>query len=421
MRMRLAGLLPPMVCLDSWRLPIRRRVGLQATADAARGARAGSTVGALLACLLLGGGAAAQERGALFERVCAELAENFWDDRFRRQQLPELAAKYRDAAHAAQDRDGERAVIHAFLGEVPASHLALYSASTYEVLDGDLRGKGSPGLGCTLTAVGASFFVDNVLHGGPAAQAGLRRGDRVVSIDGEPTGASPRLDWRSDDAFLPDPPTHLLLVEDGEQVAIGFEREPGQRRTVELRARVRSAFAASRSSLCVFEQHGHRFGYLHLWMVFHARAARLLAEACERCTDCDGILLDLRGRGGSALEVLAIVRELERAAAQGQRFVCLVDSRTRSAKEVLAFEIQKRGLGTLVGERTAGAVLPATFTPVGDDSVLMYPATRLGTYSQAIEGKGVHPDVLVQDRLPFAAGDDPILAAGREVLEDLLE
>jgi C-terminal processing protease CtpA/Prc len=160
--------------------------------------------------------------------------------------------------------------------------------------------------------------------------------------------------------------------------------------------------------------------YVHLWFVFHGRSAALLRAALED-HPCDGLLLDLRGRGGSALESLLVLDAVRRACDEGVRVVALVDSRTRSAKEVIALELQRRGLATLVGERTAGAVLPATFAPVGQGAVLMYPATRLGRYSQEIEGVGVAPDVPCADPLPYAPGADPILEAGRAALARILE
>jgi carboxyl-terminal processing protease len=98
--------------------------------------------------------------------------------------------------------------------------------------------------------------------------------------------------------------------------------------------------------------------------------------------------------------------------------VALIDNQTRSAKEMLAYEVKTRKLGVLVGQTTAGALLPATFAKVGSDSVLMYPAFSLGRHSEAIEGKGVEPDIEVESPLPFSAGADPIRDAGmRKALE----
>jgi carboxyl-terminal processing protease len=99
--------------------------------------------------------------------------------------------------------------------------------------------------------------------------------------------------------------------------------------------------------------------------------------------------------------------------------VALVDGGTRSAKEVIADRLLEMTAAVVVGEQTAGAVIPATFEEVGGGAVLMFPSTRLGAYTEKLEGVGVSPDVEVRDRLPFSAGADPILEEGTRVLREL--
>ena len=74
--------------------------------------------------------------------------------------------------------------------------------------------------------------------------------------------------------------------------------------------------------------------------------------------------------------------------------------------------LQRAGSAILVGERTPGAVIPATFRDVGDGMVLMYPAFTMGRHTRAIEGVGVTPDLEAPYRLAHAAGRDDILRAG---------
>jgi hypothetical protein len=75
---------------------------------------------------------------------------------------------------------------------------------------------------------------------------------------------------------------------------------------------------------------------------------------------------------------------------------------------VLAYEFKQRGI-RIVGEASAGAVIPATFADVGYDSVLMFPSSRLPKYSDLLELKPTPPDVMVERAGMFAAGQDPIL------------
>ena len=346
----------------------------------------------------------------LLDAVGKVLTADYCDASFRVQQLPRLLAQFRPQALAATSRDAERAVVHAMLAQVPASHLALYSKATSERLEAEIQGQPLPGLGCVLTCSDGRYFLDSVYDGGPAARAGLRRGDLVLAIDGVEPASSKRLDWRSDDAALPDLPVHDLLAELGERITLRIGGE-GASREVELQAEPVSGLAATRAGTRIVGDGEVAALYLHLWFVYHGKAARVLHDAMAAYPDTRALLLDLRGRGGSALECAPLLGELKAIRDRGVVIVALVDDRTRSAKEVVAYELRRHRLATLVGQRTAGAMLPATLVPVGADSVLMYPALRTGTYTRAIEGKGVAPHREVADPFPGTPGKDPVLEA----------
>ncbi|MGE3175288.1 MAG: S41 family peptidase [Planctomycetota bacterium] len=360
--------------------------------------------------------------GALFDAVAAVLGERLVGDRLAQGRLDELVAALRPAARAAAGPVEERGVVQALLEQVPVSHLALLSSATHRRFEHELRGRRSPMLGCHLLRLGGRFFLDSVYDGGPAARAGLRRGDEVLAIDGVPPGRSPVLDWRSDDASLPDPALHDLRVGGGRLVTLRVaDPVAGDVRDVEVRAARWSGLAASVDSVRALEVDGHRVLYVHLWFVFHGRSASLLRAALDEHPDCEALLLDLRGRGGSALECPRVVREVELAARRGVPTVALIDARTRSAKEVIASELQQRGIALLVGERTAGAVLPASFVELGSDAVLMLPEEELAAHSRALEGRGVTPEVQVSDPLPPAPGVDHILDKGQEIAAEILQ
>jgi len=124
------------------------------------------------------------------------------------------------------------------------------------------------------------------------------------------------------------------------------------------------------------------------------------------------MVIDLRGRGGSASEVTRIIDVVDKYRKRtGKPVVALADRQSRSGKDLLVYEFKQRGI-RIVGEASAGAVIPATFADVGFDSVLMFPSFRLPKYSDLLELKPIPPDVLVERAGVFAAGQDPILDAG---------
>lgn len=373
-------------------------------------------------CLFLAGPARTgettpHEAGKMFDRVVSVLEENYYDSEYAAEILPDLAAIFRPAANRAPGLTAEREVVHALLENIPSSHLALYSRATYRNLMNEMDNIRTPTFGCSLVDLEGRFFVGTVLEGGPADEAGLLRWDRVVAIDGVPVAGSRRLDWRSDDAWLDDPPVHLLLCENGDTATFTVESRPGEWREVAIRARVYSTIDAARASLRIFRLEGKRYGYVHFWFVHTQGPAEMLHELCRGgFADCDGLILDLRGRGGSSVTAFRMILAL-RESWHPRPMAALVDGGTRSAKEVIAHNIRKNKLGVIVGETTAGAVIPATFEEVGDRSVLMFPGSTLGRYTRLLEGNGVAPDFAAVDSGPYSAGRDPILEEALRILE----
>lgn len=366
---------------------------------------------------------AVEVKPSLFDNVVHVLRKSFYDEDFRRHQLPDLVRHYRPKALAARSLQEQREVTHELLSRIPATHLALISDDAYEYFSDALHNQPAAMFGFELLEHAGDQFAYNVLEGGPADAAGLRRWDRVLSIDGVRAGDSARLDWRTDDAFHPDPPIRSVLGKRGEQIHLVIERAPGDQRPIDVESATYSAFEAAKASARVFTLDGQRIGYLHLWMVPHGDADDLLRNVLEGpCAECAGFVLDLRGRGGSASMVRRLLRVIDgRDSKWSKPIVALIDNHTRSAKEILAYEIRERGLGVLVGEHTAGAVIPATFVDVGHQTYLMLPVATLREYTKLLELKGVAPDIQVEDSGPYSGGRDPILLRGLQTADVVSE
>jgi carboxyl-terminal processing protease len=361
--------------------------------------------------------------GDLFEKVVRTLAAHYYDQRFREQDLPKLAETFREQACEAKSLAEERKVVHALLSRIPASHLGLLSRRGRDLLVDELFGRRAPTVGMQLLGKDGGYFASMILEGGPAERAGVKSWDRVLRIDGTPVEGSTRLDWRIDDAHLDDerdPPIHLLLVEAGETLTLTLERRPGEIREVKLQAVEDSSFEAAKRSVRVIECEGRHLGYIHFWLLHMTGVPELLREALlGHFKECDALLLDLRGRGGNAPVVAQVMRLLNGPEAVWTRpVVALVDRQSRSGKDALAYELKVSGRALLVGEPTAGAVLPAAFADVGPETVLMFPSFSLPRYTELLELKPTAPDVHVERAGPYSAGLDPILDAGiREALE----
>jgi carboxyl-terminal processing protease len=360
---------------------------------------------------------------AIFDNVAALLRERFYDKKFREEQLPGLIDKYRPSPGSPSDLSAQRTAAENLLAHVPASHLGLLSDASYHYLIAELAGQAQPTLGFQLVRIDASYFTSFVLEGGPAAGAGVQPWERVVSIDGAPVEKSARLDWAQKDAYLSierDPPIHSILCRAGDGVAVVLERRAGEQRTVRLTAQPYSALQAARKSVRLLELEGRKIGYVHFWFIHSTGVSELLRELLAgEFAGADGLLLDLRGRGGNGVvvpDILQILGDWKRP------IVALTDRQSRSAKDALAYEFKERHLATLVGEKTAGAVIPATFAPVGENTVLMFPSFTLGEYTRKLELKGgVDPDIFVERAGPDSGGNDPILERGKQEIARLVK
>ena len=355
---------------------------------------------------------AAPAAGELFDKVVKTLSRRYWDRTFRREKLPVLAAQFRPAALAATSLDEECAIVDGLLAKVPSSHLALYTQKAVDGMMAELMGRRRYTLGFQIKQRASAYFACKILEGGPADRAGIKRGDRVVSIDGESPQASARRGRRSDDAYLDDAPLHALHVaaKESEVVTFVIERKPGERTEIAVESARYSALLAAKESARIIESGGKRLGYVHFWYIHSGCVALLKKLFTGEFADCDALILDLRGRGGNALEAHQISRLFTAKRKRWPKpFVALMDKESRSAKEMLAYEFSTKKVGAIIGERSAGALVPAQFEKLGQGMVLMYPGRRLGKYSEHVELIGVEPDIKVAYPLPYTAGADPIL------------
>lgn len=360
---------------------------------------------------------------AIFDNVASLLQDRFYDRKFRAERLPALVNELRPPPGAPSDLKSQRLAAEKLLARVPASHLGLLSEESFRYLVAELAGQARPTVGFQLLRIKDDYFTAFVLEGGPAAVAGVLPWERVLSIDGVAPEKSSRLDWSQKDAHLPidrDPPIHSILSGEDEEIDLVLERTPGESRALRLKTRPYSALLGTQASARLINVGDHVAGYVHFWFIHSTGVPELLRELLTgRFANADGLVLDLRGRGGNGVVVPDILQIL---AEWGRPIVALTDRQSRSAKDALAYEFRQRRLARLVGEPTAGAVIPASFAAVGEKTMLMFPSFTLGEYTEKLELKGgVKPDVFVERAGPYSGGNDPILDRGQQELADLIK
>jgi carboxyl-terminal processing protease len=402
--------------------------------------------------------AQAAEYGKLLDAVAETINRHFVDgEKLKAIDWPGQIEALRPRVLAAPTRMEARRLINELLAKLQTSHTNLFSpddVSYYTVMDAVREGRGVPRLiaerfwgntphyasiGIFSSTLDGRQFIDGVLEGSPAEQAGLRYGDEIISIHGTPYHPITSFEGK----IGRDTAVALRRSADGEPVLVHVRPAA----MVPSVAFASAAYASAR----VVDHEGKRIGYFRVWGSRDATAfktalsrliltdlpgehAPMLRSPDERVTNrpIDGLIIDMRGKvGGSATvyrEYLAALGERFGPAVQfkffkpGQsqdqdtgtqpfrgRTVLLIDHTTRSTAELFAYAFRRQGMGPLIGTTTAGAVSAAsTFAMPGGD--LLYAATiSITADGNVLEGKGVAPDIVVERPLPYAQGADPVL------------
>jgi carboxyl-terminal processing protease len=360
-----------------------------------------------------------------FERAWSLIDRNFYDPDHHGLDWDAIGDKYRPEADGADSPEEVREVIQRMLSELGASHCSVLDGEVYKGMIAELANKRTPTFGLLLEQDAADrYFARAIFEGGPAADAGIQLGDRILAIDGVPIEESPRIVDAGYDPGLTGANLWFLRVGDEREAMLVVEasEQRGARRVATLEARDMNGVDAMANSARVIDRAGLRLGVIHIWYCSRGVGKTLREKVTGDLAECDGLVVDLRGRGGYSDvvgEVLQVFRGKsvrDRSAALWKKpVVFLIDSRSRSAKEILAYRIRHENVGTLVGEKTEGAVLGAMFHPLPDGSYLELPGVAVPVNGVSLEGVGVEPDVRATVELPYAQGLDGILEAGLDV------
>ncbi len=280
---------------------------------------------------------------------------------------------------------------------------AVYDKREYEEFEQALDGAYT-GVGLSAGRSGGDRVrVTRVQAGGPAARAGLRAGDRLVSVDGRP------VDGLSVSEVV------ALLRGDGmpgSSVALRVERGRAAWTQTLRRARLATDPVTVRRL--------DDGAVLIRVEAFTKGVGTRVRDAVRKAPAGAGVLLDLRGNSGGLVAEAATaasafldgglvatydVEGEERAVyAEGggdteRPLVALVDGGTMSAAELLTGALQDRGRAVTVGSRTfgKGAVQMPSTLPDGSVAELTVGHYRTPA-GHAVDGRGITPDLPAGER-----------------------
>lgn len=268
-----------------------------------------------------------------------------------------------------------------------------------------------------------------VLDAGPAARAGIKIGDKILSVDGQPyVGIS------------------NFAGKGGRGVKLKVQRAD---KTIDLTlgldlshyyqdGYVKATSASAK--ILPLDDGKFKIAYIHYWSGGKPSFEAMDEVVESKFSNTDGLILDLRdGYGGASLDDLdrfyktelayPIFRTKTRKSKDwdyskdfyDKPMVCLINKGSRSGKELLSFSLKRTKRATLVGENTAGAVVAGRLWPL-DKRCSLYLAVADGDIGGVrLEGVGVAPDVEILNTEKDQAGYDRQLEKAQQVLLEKLK
>jgi carboxyl-terminal processing protease len=370
----------------------------------------------------------------VFEQVWQTINDNFFDPKFNGVDWKAIREQYKPQIARAKSTEEAAVIINQMLSQLRTSHTHFYTANQTEYyqllgifyprsrdLQKELRKifpKGKieySGIGAFTKEINGKIFVKAILDKSPAALAGLKVGDEILSVDNKPYQAIQSFAGKA-----------------GQQVKLLIQRtsDVNSRQEIAIAPKMLDTtkifFDAQQASTQIIEQQGKKIGYVHIWSNAADPHQQQLQDDLiyGRLSSADALILDLRdGWGGGDLDYLNIftakpgpsVTNIRRNGKQytynyqwKKPAVMLVNEGSRSSKEILAFAFQQHRIGQVIGSKTTGAVVAGSPFLMKDNSLLYVAVTNVFLNNdQRLEGKGVTPDISVPFSLEYAQGADP--------------
>ena len=384
-----------------------------------------------------------RDRGrTMLSSVRDDLKKNYYDPTFRGM---DVDARFK----GADEKIKQAASLGQILGIIAQALVDLQDSHTFFIPP---QRSYHTDYGWQMQMIGDKCFVIAVKPGSDAEAKGLKEGDEIYSIDGHtPTRENSWIVQYLYYTLRPQPGMRVVAL-----------TPDGQKRQLDVMAKVRQGkqivdltgsdggtdiWDTIRESQNEDRLRRHRYyelgDELIIWKMpeFDLTRAKV-DEMMDKVRKRKALILDLRGNGGGAEETLlrlignlfdhdVQVGELRRrketkqliAKTRGDhaftgKLVVLVDSKSGSAAELLSRVVQLEKRGTVIGDRTAGAVMRSKSYShqLGTDTVIPYAvsitdADIIMTDGKSLERIGVAPDeLMLPTAADLAAKRDPVLA-----------
>ena len=389
-----------------------------------------------------------------FEKVWNTVNEKHFDPKFGGVDWGKVGENYKPKVLAAKTDDEFYRLLQEMLGELNQSHFGIYPPNAQI----SVTGFGEAEIGIDIQIIDRQIVITRVDANSPAEKSGLKTGFIIKKIDGKTIAETlksveERLAKRKDtEAKKQLFRERVLMISIGGKAdtSVNLEILDDRNKTQNIQisrvvysgemSQPMGNFPAQR---VIFESKrlADNIGYIrfNVWVVPQMLKLR---KAMRLLSDSDGIIFDLRGNPGgigamaSGLAGLLIEKQsslgtmktrtgemnfsvFPQKDAFSGKIVILTDYGTGSTSEVFAAGMQDVRRAKIVGETTAGAVLPSVMEKLPTGALFQYAIADYKSPNKIlIEGRGVKPDIEVNlTRGSLLKGQDlQIEAAIKEIL-----
>ena len=320
----------------------------------------------------------------------------------------------------------QKQTIDGVLRELGDPNTDFLTAVEYEALK-SRTARSYSGVGLTVEPSRAGLVVTSALNG-PAREAGVRRGDIIVRIDGRPAG---RLTF--------DQALNLIKGQQGTVVHLAVRRKGAPRQVTVVRQEI--TLPSLRARLVRF--HGTKLGVIRL-LSFPDATSERIGEATGSLVKrgAKGIVLDLRDNPGGLLTqavrtvsifleegVVCTISGLHQDETTYEvtgeptypnlPLVVAVNHGSASASEIVAAALQDHERAIVIGHRTYGKASVQSIRPLSHGTALKLTTAMYRTPDgRDLTGLGVHPKVRVDDD-PLTDLDEVLRSAELSLLKQL--
>jgi carboxyl-terminal processing protease len=350
----------------------------------------------------------APEAKKMFEEIAHQIEESYVDGALSEDAL------WTDAAQGVLDR---------LIQTQGIKVNTLLDPDQLKELEDGLKGSIS-GVGLVIKQFEEVVFVRGLIRGGPAAEAGVRTGDRILAVDGKPTKG-----------LTIEAITQMIRGPEGTTVDLKIQRDDGEH-----------VQPLTRRNLKLETVHGGMLpdgvGYLRLGDFSKRTPEQIDQLLSTKLAHATGLVLDLRDSPGGLFDISLEVAERflppkarivvlegrdkreevkeakQKDPADSLPMVVLISKSTASSAEILAAALSDNDRAKLVGEPTLGKGTVERITTLANGWALKLTTARFHSpKGTSWQGKGIEPDFAIARPTPadedahWNQADVPELAA----------